>query len=40
MQDTQKAATFFDIFFVDALNVWTVGNAGAMYQTIDGGKRP
>ncbi len=38
-QDTQSAATFFDVSFTDPLNGWVVGNAGALFQTMDGGTR-
>jgi photosystem II stability/assembly factor-like uncharacterized protein len=38
-QETQGAVTLFDVFFTDPSNGWAVGNAGALFQTTDGGTR-
>ena len=37
--ETDNAATFFDVFFTDVNAGWAVGNAGALYQTTDGGQQ-
>jgi len=36
-QETQGAVTLFDVYFSDASTGWVVGNAGAIFQTTDGG---
>ncbi|MET0515264.1 MAG: YCF48-related protein, partial [Nitrospiraceae bacterium] len=36
-QGHQESATFFDVFLTDESNGWAVGNAGALFQTTDGG---
>jgi len=36
-QETQGAVTLFDVHFSDILTGWTVGNAGAIFHTTDGG---
>ncbi len=38
-QETQGSVTLFDVYFSDPLTGWVVGNAGAMFQTTDGGGR-
>jgi photosystem II stability/assembly factor-like uncharacterized protein len=38
-QETPSSATLFDVFFADPLNGWVVGNEGAMFQTVNGGKQ-
>ncbi|MCA1958338.1 MAG: hypothetical protein LDL14_07410, partial [Nitrospira sp.] len=37
-REAQGAVTFFDVFFTDRSNGWAVGNAGALFQTSDGGR--
>lgn len=36
-QETQGAVTLFDVFFSDTSTGWAVGNAGAIFQTSNGG---
>jgi photosystem II stability/assembly factor-like uncharacterized protein len=36
-QETQGAVTLFDVYFSDTSTGWTVGNAGAIFHTTDGG---
>jgi photosystem II stability/assembly factor-like uncharacterized protein len=38
-QETQGSVTLFDVYFSDPSTGWVVGNAGAMFQTTDGGGR-
>jgi photosystem II stability/assembly factor-like uncharacterized protein len=37
-QETQGAATLFDVYFSDVSTGWSVGNAGAIFHTTDGGQ--
>ena len=38
-QETQGAVTLFDVYFSDASTGWAVGNAGAIFQTTNGGNQ-
>jgi photosystem II stability/assembly factor-like uncharacterized protein len=38
-QEAQGAVTLFDVFFTDSSTGWAVGNAGALFQTNDGGAK-
>jgi photosystem II stability/assembly factor-like uncharacterized protein len=38
-QVSQGAVTLFDVYFTDESTGWAVGNAGALFQTNDGGAK-
>jgi photosystem II stability/assembly factor-like uncharacterized protein len=38
-QETQGAVTLFDVYFSDTSTGWAVGNAGAIFQTSNGGQQ-